>query len=64
MERCAGQLRMGPMGPVGLDFGAMFLMADALGVSRAALAEFLPAAEIGLMRGITKRSDKKDDGQP
>jgi hypothetical protein len=55
---------MGPMGPNGLDFGAVFLMADALGVSRPALAEFLPAAEIGLMRGITKRSDKKDDGQP
>lgn len=55
---------MGPMGPVGLDFGAVFFMADALGASRAALAEFLPAAEIGLMRGINKRSDKKDDGQP
>ena len=33
-------------------------------IDDAALAEFLPAAEIGLMRGITKRSDKKDDGQP
>ena len=55
---------MGPSGPVGLDFGAVFLMGDALGVSRPALAEFLPAAEAGLMRGLTKRSDKSEDGEP
>ena len=60
---------MGPMGPVGLDFGAVFPMADALGVSRPALAELLPAAEIGLMRGLSKRATQHsdtqgDDGQP
>ena len=37
---------MGPAGPVGLDFVAVFLMGDALGVSRPALAELLP--ETGL----------------
>jgi len=55
---------MGPAGPVGLDFGAVFLMGDALGVSRSALAELLPAAEAGLMRGLTQRSDKSEDGEP
>ena len=64
LERCTGQLRMGPAGPVGLDFGAVFLMGDALGVSQPALAELLPAAEAGLMRGLTKRSDKSEDGKP
>ena len=42
----------------------VFLMGDALGVSRPALAELLPAAETGLMRGIIKRSDKSEDGEP
>ena len=55
---------MGSSGPVGLDFGAVFLMGDALGVSRPALAELLPAAETGLMRGIIKRNDKSEDGEP
>ena len=54
---------MGPMGPVGLDFVAVFQMADALGADRAALAELLPAAEIGLMRGITKRTTQASDTQ-
>ena len=52
---------MGPMGPVGLDFAAVFLMADALGMSRAALAELLPAAEIGLLRGLAKRTTHHSD---
>ncbi len=55
---------MGPTGPVGLDFGAAFLMADALGFSRSAIAEFLPAAEAGLMRGILKQMDKSQHGEP
>ena len=55
---------MGSAGPVGLDFGAAFLMADALGFSRAAIAEFLPAAETGFMRGILKQMDKGQHGEP
>jgi len=56
---------MGPMGPVGLDFGC----GQEFGVSRPALAELLPAAEIGLMRGLSKRATQHsdtqgDDGQP
>lgn len=64
LERCGGQIRMGSTGPVGLDFGAAFLMADALGFSRSATAEFLPAAEAGFMRGILKQMDKSQHGEP
>ena len=63
IERCSGQLRMGAMGPVGLDFIAAFQMAAALGYCSTALAELLPAAEAGLMRGIMRRMKKNEDGQ-
>ena len=63
LERCAGQLRMGAMGPVGLDFTAAFGMAAALGYCPTALAELLPSAEAGLMRGMMRRMNKSEDGQ-
>ena len=55
---------MGAAGPVGLDFGAVFVMGDAFGVSRAAIAELLPAAELGLLRGIARREDESTHGEP
>lgn len=62
LERCVGQLRVGPAGPVGLDFSAAFALGAALGYERVGLAELLPAAEAGLMRGLTKLM--KDNDQP
>ena len=60
LERCAGQMRIGPAGPVALDFMAVFEMSGALGHSRKALAEFLPAAEAGLIRGLMRRMTKAE----
>jgi hypothetical protein len=61
LERCAGQLRVGPGGPVGLDFTAALAVGAALGYDAVGLAELLPAAA-GLMRGLAKLV--KDDDQP
>lgn len=63
LERCAGQLRMGSVGPVGLDFTAAFQMSEALGYCSTALGELLPSAEAGLMRGLMRRMTKGEDGQ-
>jgi hypothetical protein len=64
LERCAGQLRVGPGGPIGLDFGAVFALGAALGYDRAGLAELLPSAESGLMRGFAKLRSQQNDDQP
>ena len=63
LERCAGQLRMGSVGPVGLDFTAAFQMSEALGYCPTALGELLPSAEAGLMRGLMRRMTKGEDGE-
>jgi hypothetical protein len=55
--KCAGQLRLAPMGGgvIGLDFAAAFACAHALGYDLAALAELLPAAEAGMVAAINDR---------
>jgi hypothetical protein len=45
---------------VALDFIAAFEMSGALGHCRRALAEFLPAAEAGLLRGLMRRMTKAE----
>lgn len=54
VERCAGQVRTGMAGAIGLDFVAAFQVGDALGYGRAAIAEFLPVAEAGMLDGFAK----------
>lgn len=62
LERCAGQLRVGPGGPVGLDFGAAFALGAGLGYDATGIAELLPAGEAGLIRGLAKLM--RADDQP
>ncbi|MDJ0685400.1 MAG: hypothetical protein QNJ84_11915 [Alphaproteobacteria bacterium] len=59
--KCAGQLRLGGMGGVaGLDLGAAFTMASALGYDRKAMALLLPAAERGLVAALNAKRTEQD----
>lgn len=53
--RCAGQLRLAPGAAIGLDLGACLAIGAALGYDVVALAELLPAAEVGLVTGLGQR---------
>jgi hypothetical protein len=53
--RCSGQLRAMPGLVLGIDFGAAFAVAAALGYDAGALAELLPAAEAGMVAAINTR---------
>lgn len=50
IERCGGQVRAGFGGPYALDFGAILMMADAMGARSALLAEMLPIVEPLIVR--------------
>lgn len=46
----------------GLDFGAAFQVADALGVERRVVAELMPYAEDGIVTALAKRAaDRAED---
>ena len=61
-SKCAGQLRLAPMGGVsGLDFAAAFACGRALGYDLGALAELLPAAEAGMVAAINDRLTGEPD---
>lgn len=63
-ERCRGQVRLAPSGVViGLDLPAALTLGDALGYDRTALAELLPAIELGMVAGIAKRIQERSDGE-
>lgn len=55
---CGTALRLGPMGPIGFDWPALMLAAEAWGVDRAVLARFLPEIE----RGMIAARLGEDDG--
>jgi hypothetical protein len=55
LRRCSGQLRAVPGAALGLDFGAAFAVAAALGYDAIALAELLPAGEAGMIAAINER---------
>jgi hypothetical protein len=61
--KCAGQLRLAPMGGgvSGLDFAAAFACAHALGYDLVAFAELLPAAEAGMVAAINDRLTGEPD---
>lgn len=55
------QLRMGPMGPVGLDMPAALDVLEAHGIDRRVAALLLPSAERGLMQAFAAlRRDNPD----
>jgi hypothetical protein len=64
LERCSGQIRAGMGGPTGLDFNAVFAMADALGYARTGVAELIPAGEAGMLLGYAKLAREEGDGKP
>jgi hypothetical protein len=51
-------------GPVGLDFNAVFAMADALGYERTGVAELMTAGEAGMLLGYAKLAREEGDGKP
>ncbi|WP_085440364.1 DUF7697 family protein [Magnetofaba australis] len=54
---CQSQLRVAPSGQVlGLDMSVALQMANAMGMERAAAAELLPWAEMGLREAISRGS--------
>jgi hypothetical protein len=55
MLRCAGQIRAVPGFVLGIDFGAALAIGTALGYDAIALAELLPAGEIGLTNAINEK---------
>lgn len=50
---CGQQLRLGAAGAVGLDFGAVLAMGQALDADPALLAEILPRIEAIRVRSLT-----------
>ena len=63
IERGATQLRIGALGPVGLDYMPLFGLARLLGYNMRGIAEFLPSVEAGMMEAFTQRMIKDEDGQ-
>lgn len=61
VKDCRFQLRLGMGGPVGLDFGAVMLMAQARGAVSPLLSEVLPDLEMVLMH-MLQRDPEDDDG--
>lgn len=55
--RCSGQLRLAPQAGIiiGIDMSAALAIGAALGHDVHALAELLPAAEVGLVAAINTR---------
>jgi hypothetical protein len=57
--RLGGQLRLAPNGAVhGYDMTAALALAEALGVGRAAAAEFLPEAEAAMIAALNDQAEK------
>lgn len=50
--RCGGQLRATQGRAIGYDITAVMAMGDALGVSRVAIAEFLPGIEANAIKAM------------
>lgn len=60
--RLGGQMRPHGRGFVGYDMPAALQLADALGVERAAVAEFLPLIEAEAVIGMNGRIGEQNDG--
>ena len=62
MLRIGGQVRTDWGHVTGWDFGAALAMARALGVTPAAVAEFLPWIEAEMVKGRAAQRDADGDG--
>lgn len=62
MLRCGRQIRAVPGRVIGYDMAAVFMMGDAMGVPRAAVAEFLPRIEAVAMTAINEAADQEIEG--
>jgi hypothetical protein len=58
---CRWQLRMGPTGPVGLDFGAVMALAAARGAPADLIADVLPEIETTLLIALKRSGEDGDD---
>ncbi|MBR9837026.1 MAG: hypothetical protein GYB50_03925 [Rhodobacteraceae bacterium] len=59
--RLGGQLRVASgmaVMVIGWDFNAAFALGDAMGISRTALAEFLPDLEQVMVRKLNEQADE------
>jgi hypothetical protein len=57
LRRAAGQVRAAMGGVYALDFGAVLLLADAMGALNALLVELLPEIEPIVVRAYARDSD-------
>jgi hypothetical protein len=57
LQRAAGQVRAGIGGVYAIDFGAVLLLADAMGALNTLLVELLPEIEPIVVRAYARDSD-------
>ncbi|GAA0278292.1 hypothetical protein LNAOJCKE_4551 [Methylorubrum aminovorans] len=60
IRRCGGQVRAAFAGPYALDFGAILMMADAMGAETALLADALPSVEPIIVKAYRENADDGD----
>lgn len=60
VRRCGGQVRSGFGGPYALDYGAILMMADAMGACTALLADVLPSVEPVIVKAYRENADDGD----
>lgn len=57
IRRCGGQVRVGFKGPYALDYGAILMMADAMGASTPLLTDVLPLVEPVIVKAYRESAD-------
>ncbi len=60
IRRCGGQIRAAFAGPYALDYGAILMMADAMGAETALLADALPSVEPIIVKAYRENADDGD----
>jgi hypothetical protein len=60
IRRCGGQVRAGAKGPYALDFGAVLVLADAMGATSALLADVLPHVEPVIVTAYREQVENAD----
>lgn len=60
IRRCGGQVRAAFAGPYALDYGAILMMAGAMGAETALLADALPSVEPIIVKAYRENADDGD----